>query len=160
MSEVPPTPPPSDNPPPPPEGAVPGAAPGTPPPVQPVDYAGVNPGAYPAPYAGPAPTQEDKTMGLLAHVLGIFTYFIGPLIIWLVKKDQSPFVNDQGKEALNWQITMTIIAFIGALTACIGIGVVIIPAVSILNIVFCIMAAVEVNKGVAYRYPFVVRLIK
>jgi uncharacterized Tic20 family protein len=93
-------------------------------------------------------------------VLGIFTYFIGPLIIWLVKKDQSPFVNDQGKEALNWQITMTILAFIGALTACIGIGVVIIPAVSILNIVFCIMAAVEANKGVAYRYPYVLRLIK
>jgi uncharacterized Tic20 family protein len=130
------------------------------PPVQPVGYAGPDPTAYPAPYAGPPPAQEDKTMALLAHVLGIFTYFIGPLIIWLVKKDQSPFVNDQGKEALNWQITMTILAFIGALTACIGIGVVIIPAVSILNIVFCIMAAVEANKGVAYRYPYVLRLIK
>ena len=158
MSEVPP--PPSDNPappPPPPEGAAPGAVP---PPAQPVGYAGPDPNAYPAPYSGPAPTQDDKTMGLLAHILGIFTYFIGPLIIWLVKKDQSPFVSDQAKEALNWQITMTIIAFVGVATACIGIGAVILPAVGILNLVFCILAAVETNKGVAYRYPFVLRLIK
>jgi len=52
--------------------------------------------------------QEDKTMAMLCHLLGILTAFLGPLIIWLVKKDQSPFVDDQGKEALNFQITLVI----------------------------------------------------
>ena len=74
------------------------------------------PASAPAPApAGGAPTglvsaesPDAKTMGMLAHLLVIFTGFIGPLIIWLIKKDQSPFVNQQGKEALNWGLTLMI----------------------------------------------------
>ena len=51
---------------------------------------------------------DERTMGMLAHILGGVTNFLGPLIIWLIKKDESPFVNDQGKEALNFQITIAI----------------------------------------------------
>ena len=54
---------------------------------------------YPGPYVGPEPDKDSKTMGMLAHLLTIFTGFIGPLVIWLMKKDTSPFVDDQGKEA-------------------------------------------------------------
>jgi uncharacterized Tic20 family protein len=162
MSETP-QPPPSNTPPPPPPGdAAPGGpAPAAgPTPAQPVNYASPSTGVYPEPYTGPAPVGDDKTMGLLAHVLGIVTWFIGPLVIWLIKKDQSPFVADQAKEALNWQITMTIAMVASGIMICIGIGAVLAPVVSVVNLVFCILAAVEVNKGVAYRYPFSLRLVK
>jgi uncharacterized protein len=58
-------------------------------------------------------SQDDKTMGMLAHVLGIIS-FIGPLVIWLVKKDQSQFVDENGKVALNFQLTMLIGFLIGS----------------------------------------------
>jgi hypothetical protein len=133
-----------------------------------------SPTPAPAPAPGPAggaPTglvsaesPDAKTMGMLAHLLVIFTGFIGPLIIWLVKKDQSPFVNQQGKEALNWAITVVIgavgsiiigiIPFVGIL-AC-----VIYPAVIVCNIVFGILSTITVNKGQPYRYPICIRIIK
>ena len=135
---------------------------GTPTPAStpPVNYATPSIGGYPAPYAGPAPDSDSKTMAMLCHLLAIFTSFIGPLIIWLVKKDTSPFVDDQGKESLNFQLTMLLASIVAGLTMCIGIGFILAPAVWVLNIVFVILATVETNKGVAYRYPFALRLIK
>ena len=92
--------------------------------------------------------------------------FIGPLVIWMIKKDEMPFVDDQGKEALNFNITIAII-FVGLLLLSIltlGIGLIIaIPAWIIIGIawlVFSIIAAIKANDGVAYRYPFTLRLIK
>lgn len=115
---------------------------------------------YPDAYTGPAPDQDSKTMAMLAHLLGIFLGFIGPLIIWLIKKDQSPFVNDQGKEALNFNITVLIGLLVGGATTCIFIGIIIVPAVIIFGIVFSIIAALKAKDGIAYRYPFLLRLIK
>ena len=92
--------------------------------------------------------------------------FIGPLIIWLVKKDTMPFVDDQGKEALNFNITVGIAFFVLFLLAVLtlGIGLVIaIPLWIIIGIawlVFTIIAAIKANEGVAYRYPFTLRLVK
>ena len=106
------------------------------------------------------PAKEDCTMAMLAHLLGIFISFIGPLLIWLIKKDSSAFVNDQGKEALNFQITIAIVYIIGSITAFIIIGCIIIPLAMVANIVFCIIAALAANKGQMYRYPFAIRLIK
>jgi len=101
-------------------------------------------------------------MAMLAHLLGIFTWFIGPLIIWLMKKDQSAFVDDQGKEALNFQLTIGIgyvaIAIIGCIT--LGLGTLLAPVIGIVAIVFCIIACIAANKGERYRYPFAIRLIK
>jgi hypothetical protein len=137
-------------PPPPPGGYVPGAQP-------PVDYA---PSGYPGPYTGPTPDKDSKTMAMLAHLLGIFLWFLGPLIIWLIKKDQSPFVDDQGKEALNFQIMVTIGYVIGVATSCLGIGFLIMTAVWVGAIVFSIIGAMKANEGVAYRYPINLRIIK
>ena len=123
------------------------AEPGPPPPPPPVE-----------PVA--EPTQDEKTMALLAHLLGIFTGFIGCLVIWLVKKDESAFVDDQGKEALNFQITVMIAIVAAWLLTFVCIGFILLPAAAIANVVFCILAAVESNKGVAYRYPVTLRLIK
>ena len=102
---------------------------------------------------------DEKSMAMLAHLLGIFTGFLGPLIIWLVKKDSSEFVNDQGKEALNFQITFVIAYIVCGLLTFVLIGCFLMPVVVICNIVFCIMGAVAANKGIRYRYPFALRLI-
>jgi len=114
----------------------------------------------------PAPTgaapADQRTMALVAHILGIFTWFIGPLIIWMINKDDSSksFVTDQAKEALNFQITITIAMLISFVLMIVIIGGLLAPLVGILNLVFCIIAAVKANNGEAYRYPFTLRLIK
>ena len=152
-----PPPPPSDpfgspaGPPPPPTGA-----PGVPAYASPGTGAA---GGYPNAYMGATPDQDSKTMGMLAHLLGIFLGFIGPLIIWLIKKDQSPFVDDQGKESLNFQLTVLIGYLIGGATSCLFIGLLIL-VIWVLSIVFGIMGAIAANKGEAYRYPFNIRMIK
>ena len=117
--------------------------------------------APPPPPAGAAPS-DQRTLSLVAHLLGIFTGFIGALIIWLVNKDdpQKGFVTDQAKEALNFQITITIAMLISFVLMIVIIGGLLAPLVGILNLVFCIIAAVKANNGEAYRYPFTLRLIK
>ena len=105
---------------------------------------------------------DQRTMALAAHLLGIFTWFIGPLIIWLINKDDASksFVTDQAKEALNFQITITIAMLICIVLTIVIIGGILAPIVGILNLVFCIIAAVKANNGEAYRYPFALRLNK
>ncbi|MFB3894144.1 MAG: DUF4870 domain-containing protein [Phycisphaerae bacterium] len=135
---------------------TPGATPQTP---------GVtNPPPAPPPGAVPPPeieqNKEARTMGMLCHLLGILTGFVGPLIIWLIKKDQSPFVSDQGKEALNFQITLVFAYIIGGVTACFFIGIFITLAAWICSIIFSIIGCMKANQGIRYRYPFAIRLIK
>ena len=112
-----------------------------------------------------APTSDDRTWATIAHLSGLLAAwlggfsFLGPLIVWLIKKDQSPFVADQAKEALNFQIASTIALWIGIATACFMVGFLIIAVVYIASIVFSILAAIEANKGVYYRYPYTLRFI-
>lgn len=107
-----------------------------------------------------APSKDDCNLAMLAHLLGIFTGFIGALVIWLIKKDQSAFIDDQAKEALNFEITVTLACFVSSILVFILIGIFLMWAVIIANIVFCILAAVAASKGQAYRYPFAIRLVK
>ncbi|CAN5681017.1 DUF4870 domain-containing protein [soil metagenome] len=120
----------------------------------------------------------ERQMAMFAHLSallgGIVTTgwagsvgcFVGPLVIWLLKKDTMPFVDDQGKEALNFNITVAIL-FLALLLLSImtlGIGLIIaVPAWIIIGIawlVLTIIASIKANEGVAYRYPFALRLIK
>ena len=108
------------------------------------------------------PTPDERTWGLLAHLSSLIAslvglMFVGPLVVWLVKKDQSPFVEDQAKEALNFQIAVLIAIAVCGLTC---IGIVLIPVVAIAALVYSVLAAVEANKGVYYRYPYSIRLIR
>ncbi len=105
-------------------------------------------------------SQNAKNMALLCHLLGFFTCFIGPLIVWLIKKDDDPYIDQQGKEALNFQITVTIACIVGSLLSVVCIGFFILAAVGILDIIFVIMACIKSGKGQAYRYPVSIRLIK
>ena len=110
-----------------------------------------------------APAQvssDERTMALLAHLLGIFSFFVGPLVIWLIKKDESEFVDYHGKEALNFQLTMLIAYIVGVILSTIVIGLCITLAVWVVIIIFSIMAAVAANKGEYYRYPISIRFIK
>ena len=110
--------------------------------------------------------KEARTWGMVAHLSSLaglvipLGNFIGPLVVWLVKKDEMPFVNDQGKESLNFQITVTIAAVIAAATICIGIGLILLPVVAVVAIVFAIIAGIKANEGIPYRYPFTLRLLK
>ena len=107
-------------------------------------------------------SQEDKTLAMLTHLSGIILSFIVPLIIWLVNKDKSDkgWLNDQAKEALNFQITLLIVYVVGTILTVILIGALINLVAWLTCIVLSIMAALKVNEGVAYRYPFALRLIK
>ncbi|MGE0558697.1 MAG: DUF4870 domain-containing protein [Burkholderiales bacterium] len=106
------------------------------------------------------PSTDDRNLAMLAHLLGIVSGFVGALIIWLIKKDQSPFVDEQGKEALNFQITV-LIGFVGSwILMFVLIGMLLMPLLLIANLVLCILAAVAVSKGEHYRYPVSIRLLK
>ncbi len=117
--------------------------------------------APPPPPAGTAP-QEDRVVALIVHLTGIVASVIVPLIIWLVNKDNpsKAWLNDQSKEALNFQITVLIAYFVSSVLAFIGIGVLLAFAVWVANLVLCILAGIKANEGVSYRYPFALRLIK
>lgn len=116
----------------------------------------------------PAPTggvpQEQRTLALIAHLLGIVTWFVGPLIVWLISKDDASkgFVTDQAKEALNFQITLSIAYVLAFILTVISLGLLFfVPTlVWIANLVFCILGGLKANNGETYRYPFAIRLIK
>lgn len=114
----------------------------------------------------PMVTDEDKTLGVLCHVLGIFTGFLGPLILWLVKKDSSPYIAHHGREALNFQLTLLLCFMgLGAVTVVlmfVFIGVFLIPVIIVLRVLALvaeIMAAVAAQNGGWHRYPFCIRLV-
>lgn len=111
-------------------------------------------------YSGPAPTKEESTMAMLIYILSLVTGFIGPLIIWLLKKEQSQFINDQGKESLNWIITVILVIVVSIPLMFILIGFITYFGILIAHLVLTIIAAIKANKGVAYRYPFALRLLK
>ena len=104
--------------------------------------------------------------GLLTSAIGGWGFFLGPLVIWLMKKDTMPFVADQAKEALNFNITVSAIFLVLLVLSLVtlGIGFIItLPIMLIVGIaalVLIIMAAIKANDGIAYRYPFTIRLIK
>ena len=106
------------------------------------------------------PSKDDCNLAMLAHLLGIFTSFIGALIIWLIKKDQSAFVALEAVEALNFQITLAIAWFAAMMLTVILVGFLLYPVLLIANLVLCILAAVKASKGEGYRYPFALRLVK
>jgi uncharacterized protein len=112
-------------------------------------------------------TADDRLMALFAHIGALagffipFAHIVVPLVIWLVKKDKSRFVDDQGKEALNFQLNVTvqavILAIIGIVTC--GIGLLLFLPWGIYVLIMCIIAGVKANSGVLYRYPATIRVL-
>ena len=141
-----------------------GVPPVPPVPPPPAPQYGAAPG-YGAPQyvaAAPAPLSDSdqRLWATLAHIGPIIIGFVAPLVIWLIYKDRGRYVADQAKEALNFQITVTIAATISSILIFAFIGIVLLPAVLIVALVLMIMAAIAANKGQAYRYPVSLRLVK
>ena len=96
---------------------------------------------------------------LLGYVIP-FAHIVAPLILWSMKRDQSALINDQGKEALNFQISLTIYLVIAGALMCALIGFVIFPLLLLFDIIVVIIAATRANHGEFYRYPGTLRFIK
>ena len=96
-------------------------------------------------------------VGLLGNGIG---FVLGPLIVWLLKREEDPFIDEQGKEALNFQITMFVALVISLILAFVLIGFVLFFIVMVAMVVFPIIGALKANEGVHYRYPITIRFIK
>lgn len=109
---------------------------------------------------------DEKTWGLFAHLSAFsgiiipFGMVLGPLVVWLVGKDKSPFIDHHGKEALNFGITAAIAMAISALLILVLIGLVLLPIVAVGWIVLVIMATIKASNHEEYRYPLSIRFIK
>jgi len=111
-------------------------------------------------------TKDERTWGMLCHLSALAGYLVplgnifAPLIIWMLKKDQSRFVDDQGKESLNFQISLTIYFIISGILIILLVGILFLMVLPVFGLVLIIIAAVKANEGVAYRYPLTIRLLK
>ena len=104
-------------------------------------------------------TANDKNIAVLTHLGGIFFSLIPALVVWLLKKDDSVFIGEQAREALNFQITVMIGYMIAGVLAWILIGLALLPLIWIGNFVLCLIAAMKASKGESYQYPMTLRLI-
>jgi uncharacterized protein len=114
-----------------------------------------------------APSSDVRTWCVLCHasaLLGLFFHFLGhilgPLIVWLLKRGDSPEIDAHGKESLNFQISMLIYDAIAAILCLVLIGIPILIGLWILNTVLVIIASIQASEGKFYRYPITIRLIK
>jgi uncharacterized protein len=113
-----------------------------------------------------APGREERQWAMLCHLSAMLMYatviggFIAPLVIWLLKRDEMPFVADQGRETLNFQITTLLALIVGACLAIVLIGFVIIGVVLLFHFIVTIIAAVKSSEGILYRYPLCWRVIR
>jgi uncharacterized Tic20 family protein len=117
--------------------------------------------------AGYVPSSEEKTTGMFCHLAALAGYvgvpfgcILGPLVVWLIRRDQSPFVDDHGRESLNFQITVLI-----AMLCCIPfvfilIGLIPLIVIGIGSLVCVIIAAIKAAGGELHRYPMTIRFIK
>ncbi|WP_263145994.1 DUF4870 domain-containing protein [Pseudomonas sp. RIT-PI-AD] len=114
----------------------------------------------------PLPSQEARQWAMFCHFaafLGLvfpFGNLLGPLIVWQLKKDLDPFVDEQGKEALNFQISVALAALVCFVLMLVVIGFLLLSLLGIGALVLTIIAGIKANEGRAYRYPFTWRLIK
>lgn len=111
------------------------------------------------------PTKDERTWAMLCHLCIVAEIFLpilvlGPLLIWLIKSDELPFVKTQGKEVLNFQITLFLAGIAcWILVLALGLGLLLMAILGIYSVVAGIIGAVKANEGVPYRYGFNLRLI-
>lgn len=102
---------------------------------------------------------DPRSLAMLAHLLGLLTGFVGPLVIYLVNGEKNSFVRHHAAESLNFQITLTIAALGSVLAMLILVGFLLLPVVVIGGIVLQIIGAVKANAGEWWRYPVNLRLV-
>jgi uncharacterized Tic20 family protein len=113
------------------------------------------------------PTSAERNWAMIAHLAGLASYLgivpfasiIGPLIVWLMKRDTSAFVDEHGKESLNFQITMSIAFAISLMLCLVVIGFFILPFLGIWILVLVVVAAIKASNGEHFRYPLSIRFV-
>lgn len=120
-----------------------------------------------APNSAPILTSEEKQWGMACHLsalaglfLPTFGHVLGPLVVWLLKKDSSPFVDEEGKESLNFQLSMSLYALLVAPSILIIIGFFLLGILAFLSFLFAVIGAVRASNGESYRYPMTIRFLK
>lgn len=108
-------------------------------------------------------SKDEKMFGMLCHLTALSGFviplgsIIGPLVVWLIKRDSSSFIDGHGRESLNFQISIVIYGIISGILIFVGIGIILSIAVGIFWLVMTIIASVKANDGVQYRYPLTIR---
>jgi hypothetical protein len=103
------------------------------------------------------PTDDERTLAILCHALGVVFWILPPLIIYLWKKDDSPYIAAHAKEAFNFQLSLGIIAILLFITL---IGILFVWVLWIMDVAFSIIAALKASENKLYRYPLTIRLLK
>jgi uncharacterized protein len=114
------------------------------------------------------PTKDEKMWAMFCHLAGLsgwivpipFAGIIGPLIIWSLKKEEFGLVADQGKEAINFQITVALVFLISIPLIFVCVGIIMLSVLGIFDLIFVIIAAIKANEGARYRYPLCIRFLK
>mgnify|MGYP003530567912 CR=1 FL=1 len=103
------------------------------------------------------PTEDERSMAMLVHVLSIFFWILPGLIIYLLKKDESSFVAAHAKEAMNFQLTLTIMYIVLFISL---VGIILLWVPYFIQLALCIVATMKASDRKLYKYPFTIRLIK
>ena len=110
-------------------------------------------------------SRDEKMWAMFCHMSAFaffvfpFGHVIGPLVIWMIKKDEYKMVDDQGKESLNFQISISLYAIVAVLLIIVLIGIPILIGIFIIDFIFIIIASIKANDGELYRYPLTIRFI-
>ncbi len=105
------------------------------------------------------PTNDEKTIGMLCHITGLIS-IIGPIIVWLLKKDESAFVDANGKQAINFQLSIIIYSIGSAILLIIGIGLILLFAIGIFAFIMIVVASIKAANGEIFQYPLSLQLLK
>lgn len=109
--------------------------------------------------------RDERMWGMFCHLSALsgyiipFGFVIGPLVIWSIKKDEFPYVNEQGKEALNFQISMMIYFIISAFLVLIVVGILLLIALGIFHLIMTVIASIRANNGETFVYPLTIKFI-
>ena len=118
---------------------------------------------------GSGPGKDERAWATFCHVSALagfilpvvpFSNVLGPLVMWLLKKDEYPFVCDQGREAVNFQLSMAIYLAASLLLCLILVGFLLLVALCVIQLIVVVRAALTANEGLAFRYPFCIRFLK
>ena len=113
-----------------------------------------------------SPDKDARNWAMICHLSALSGYFIplgnllGPLIIWAIKKDEFAFVDQQGKEAINFQLSMTIAYLVSCVLIFLVIGIFLLGILAVYALVMIIIASIKTNDGIDFRYPYVIRFLK
>ena len=111
----------------------------------------------------PLPDKDARNWAMICHLAGLsgfvipFGNVLGPLIVWAIKKDEHPFVDEQGKEALNFQLSLTLYLIISAVLIVVLVGIFLLAVLCIFNLIMIVVASIKANDGVSFRYPLTIR---